>query len=64
MSKEQTPTRTAVEKYTDEEGVANYGIWGWLQCVLKAQETHDSSRHKRKIEKDKKHEKKEKKDDK
>lgn len=61
--KEQTPTRTALEKYTDEEGVLRYGVWGWLQCQLKAQEPHDSSRRKRKLEKDKKHKKKEKEDE-
>ena len=56
--KERTPTRTAVEKYDEEEGKAIYGVWGWLQSVLKSQEPHDNSRHKRNIEKDKKYKKK------
>lgn len=57
-NKDRTPTRTAVEKYTQEEGVALYGIWGWLQCQLKAEKTHDASRHERNREKDRKHKKK------
>lgn len=59
VKKERTPTRTAVEKYTEEEGKAIYGVWGWIQCQLKSQEPHDSSRHKRDIEKNNKHKKKE-----
>lgn len=48
MSPEKkTPTRTALEKMTDEEGVKTYGPLGWLLCLLKAQERHDSNRNQR-----------------
>lgn len=53
-----TPTRTAVEKFTEEEGQQIYGAWGWLQCVLKSQQTHEGSRHERNLAKDEKAKKK------
>lgn len=55
---ERTPTRTAFEKYTDDEIIAIYGVNGWIDCVLKAQEPHDSSRHRRKLENDAKSQRK------
>ncbi len=61
--KKPTPTRTAVEKFTDEEGQQIYGLWGWLECLLKSQEPHDSSRHERNLRKSEKAEKKKKKNE-
>ena len=55
---ERTPTRTAVEKFTNEEGIALYGVAGWLACLLKSQKPHDSSKNLRRREKNEKAEKK------
>ncbi len=55
---ERTPTRTAVEKFTDEEGVARYGIFAWLDCILKSQKRHDSSRNERRRQESQKAERK------
>ncbi len=49
-----TPTRTAVEKFTPEDGIKIFGPLGWLQCLLKAQQPHDSSRRERRLKKSEK----------
>lgn len=52
LTERRTPTRTAIDKFDEEEGVKAYGFWGWVDCVLKSQEPHDSSRNIRNREKD------------
>ena len=49
-----TPTRTAVEKFTPEEGVKIFGSLGWLHCLLKSQQPHDSSRREKRLKKSEK----------
>lgn len=55
---EHTPTGTAVEKFTDEDGLKHYGFLGWFICMVKSEKTHESRRNQRRRERSQKAEKK------
>ncbi|NCN45666.1 MAG: hypothetical protein COU63_03270 [Candidatus Pacebacteria bacterium CG10_big_fil_rev_8_21_14_0_10_36_11] len=58
FKEKRTPSRTDLEKFTDDEIVNRFGLLHLLISLTKSQKRHDSDRHIRRIERSEKAEKK------